>query len=61
MKDKPIIVQSDGSILLEVQSRSTRMRGMPFCLCGACEIPEYVHTYRITHLSIWNAAPWESP
>jgi DNA excision repair protein ERCC-3 len=57
MKDKPIIVQSDGSILLEVQSpeyENARDAVLPFA--ELVKSPEYVHTYRITHLSIWNAA-----
>ncbi|MCD6569277.1 MAG: DEAD/DEAH box helicase [Deltaproteobacteria bacterium] len=55
--DKPIIVQSDGSILLEVQSSTyekARDAILPFT--ELIKSPEYVHTYRITPLSIWNAA-----
>ncbi len=55
--DKPIIVQSDGSVLLEVQSpeyEKARDVIMPFA--ELIKSPEYVHTYRITPLSIWNAA-----
>ncbi len=53
----PVIVQSDKSILLEVDN--------PFypeardALARFAELeksPEYVHTYRITPLSLWNAA-----
>lgn len=57
IQDKPIIVQSDGSILLEVQSpeyEKARDAVMPFA--ELIKSPEYVHTYRITNLSIWNAA-----
>lgn len=55
--NKPIIVQSDGSILLEVLEASyveARDAIMPFA--ELIKSPEYVHTYRITPLSIWNAA-----
>ncbi|MEA3223292.1 MAG: DNA repair helicase XPB [Thermodesulfobacteriota bacterium] len=55
--DKPIIVQSDGSILLEVQTpayEQARDAILPFA--ELIKSPEYVHTYRITPLSIWNAA-----
>jgi len=55
--DKPIIVQSDGSILLEVQSpeyENARDAILPFA--ELIKSPEYVHTYRVTPLSIWNAA-----
>lgn len=57
IQDKPIIVQSDGSILLEVQSseyENARDAILPFA--ELIKSPEYVHTYRITGLSIWNAA-----
>ena len=57
MQDKPIIVQSDGSILLEVQSPeygNARDAILPFA--ELIKSPEYIHTYRITPLSIWNAA-----
>ncbi len=55
--ERPLIVQSDRSLLLEV--------GGPFYAACRDDIapfaelvksPEYVHTYRITPLSIWNAA-----
>ncbi|HHO77369.1 MAG TPA: DEAD/DEAH box helicase [Deltaproteobacteria bacterium] len=55
--DKPVIVQSDGSILLEVMSsqyEDARDAILPFA--ELIKSPEYVHTYRITPLSIWNAA-----
>ncbi|MBN2298256.1 MAG: DEAD/DEAH box helicase [Deltaproteobacteria bacterium] len=55
--DKPVIVQSDGSILLEVMSsqyEDARDSILPFA--ELIKSPEYVHTYRITPLSIWNAA-----
>ncbi len=57
IQDKPIIVQSDGSVLLEVQSpeyEKARDAIMPFS--ELIKSPEYVHTYRVTPLSIWNAA-----
>lgn len=56
-QDKPIIVQSDGSILLEVLSpgfESARDAILPFA--ELIKSPEFVHTYRVTPLSIWNAA-----
>ncbi|HVN72484.1 MAG TPA: DNA repair helicase XPB [Desulfomonilia bacterium] len=57
MTDKPLIVQSDGSILLEVHSHAyedARDAILPFA--ELIKSPEYVHTYRITQLSLWNAA-----
>ena len=55
--EKPVIVQSDGSILLEVLAENyeeARDAIQPFT--ELIKSPEYVHTYRITPLSIWNAA-----
>ncbi len=55
--DKPLIVQSDGSILLEVMAdnyETVRDAILPFA--ELIKSPEYVHTYRLTPLSIWNAA-----
>ena len=55
--DKPVIVQSDGSILLEVMSsRYEEARDAILPFAELIKSPEYVHTYRITPLSIWNAA-----
>ena len=55
--DKPLIIQSDGSLLLEVISgayEEARDAILPFT--ELIKSPEYVHTYRITPLSLWNAA-----
>jgi DNA excision repair protein ERCC-3 len=54
--DNPLIVQSDHTILAEVDS--PRYAEARDCLLGFAELvksPEHVHTYRITPLSIWNA------
>jgi len=54
--DNPMIVQSDHTILLEVDS--PRYYAARDALLGFAELvksPEHVHTYRITPLSIWNA------
>jgi DNA excision repair protein ERCC-3 len=56
-ENKPVIVQSDGSILLEVQNdayEDARDAILPFA--ELVKSPEYVHTYRITPISLWNAA-----
>ena len=53
----PIIVQGDKSILLEVQNE--RYEDARDALARFAELeksPEYIHTYRITPLSLWNAA-----
>jgi DNA excision repair protein ERCC-3 len=55
--DLPMIVQSDRTVLVEVQNpMSSEARR---ALSGFAELmksPEYIHTYRITPLSLWNAA-----
>ncbi len=53
----PLIVQGDKSILLEVQNE--RYEEARDALARFAELeksPEYIHTYRITPLSLWNAA-----
>ena len=52
----PLIVQSDFTVLVEVDS--PRYEAAREGLLGFAELvksPEHVHTYRITPLSIWNA------
>ena len=56
-KDSPAVVQSDGTILLEVdspayeQARDSLMR-----FSDLVKSPEYIHTFRLSPLSLWNAA-----
>lgn len=53
----PLIVQGDKSLLLEVQNE--RYEAARDSLSRFAELeksPEYIHTYRITPLSLWNAA-----
>ncbi len=55
--DRPLIVQSDRSLLLEVGGEaygSARDAIAPFC--ELVKSPEHVHTYQLTPLSVWNAA-----
>jgi len=53
----PLIVQSDGSILLEVNSpQYIEARDLLARFAELEKSPEYIHTYRITPLSLWNAA-----
>jgi len=54
--DGPLIVQSDKTVLLEVdhsQADDARMAIAPFAELERA--PEHVHTYRITPLALWNA------
>ncbi|NQE55123.1 hypothetical protein C5S29_16240 [ANME-1 cluster archaeon GoMg3.2] len=56
-EDNPLIVQSDKTILLEVDN--SRYEDARDTISGFAELiksPEHVHTYRITNLSLWNAA-----
>ncbi len=54
---KPLIVQSDSTLLLDVHNPGfEEARGD---ISGFAELeksPEHIHTYRITPLSLWNAA-----
>ncbi len=55
--DKPLVVQSDHTLLLEVshpQAERARESIIPFA--DLLKSPEHVHTYRISPLSLWNAA-----
>ncbi|GHV50911.1 helicase [Spirochaetia bacterium] len=53
----PLIVQSDRTLLLDVHApgaEDARAAVMPFAELE--KSPEHIHTYRITPLSLWNAA-----
>lgn len=55
--DKPLIVQSDHTLLLEVihpLAEEAREAILPFT--DLLKAPEHVHTYRISPLSLWNAS-----
>ncbi|WP_460302098.1 DNA repair helicase XPB [Actinocorallia aurea] len=56
MNDGPLIVQSDKTLLLEVdheRAADCRRAIAPFCELERA--PEHVHTYRVTPLALWNA------
>lgn len=54
---KPLIVQSDGSILLEVDNSLYEEARDELARFAELEkSPEHIHTYRVTPLSLWNAA-----
>jgi DNA excision repair protein ERCC-3 len=56
----PIIVQSDRTVLLEVDNPLYEAARDQLARFAELEkSPEYVHTYRITPLSLWNAAATE--
>ncbi len=55
--ENPVIVQGDKSILLEVDNpRYAEARDVLARFAELEKSPEYVHTYRLTSLSLWNAA-----
>ena len=57
MQDKPLFVQSDKTLLLDVHSPAAeecRNALIPFAELE--KSPEHLHTYRLTPLSLWNAA-----
>jgi len=54
---KPLIVQGDGSLLLDVHDPGfPEARGVISPFAELEKSPEHMHTYRITPLSLWNAA-----
>ncbi len=57
MKDTPLIVQSDRSLLLDVHHRdSDACRSDLIRFCELVKSPEHMHTYTITALSLYNAS-----
>ena len=56
MSDGPLIVQSDKSLLLEVDHPRAHAARLAIAAFAELErAPEHVHTYRITDLGLWNA------
>ena len=54
---KPLIVQSDLSILLETNHPEFgKLQGKLARFADLVKSPEHLHTYRVTPLSLWNAA-----
>jgi len=55
--ENPIIVQGDKSVLLEVDNpKYEAARDYLSRFAELVKSPEHIHTYRITSLSLWNAA-----
>ncbi|HBG65844.1 MAG TPA: DNA helicase [Treponema sp.] len=55
--DNPLIVQSDRTMLLDVHApRATECRDALIPFAELVSSPEHLHTYRLTPLSLWNAA-----
>lgn len=55
--ERPAIVQSDRTVLLETRHpQFAEARAALSRFCELVKSPEYLHIYRITPLSLWNAA-----
>ncbi|HMA84013.1 MAG TPA: DNA repair helicase XPB [Candidatus Thermoplasmatota archaeon] len=59
---KPLIIQSDYTLLLEVHHPLfTECRDFLASFAELVKSPEFIHTYKITALSMWNAAALNIP
>jgi DNA excision repair protein ERCC-3 len=59
---KPLIIQSDYTLLLEVNTENyTECRDFLSMFAELVKSPEHMHTYRITPISLWNAASTKIP
>lgn len=57
MDDKPLIIQSDMSMMLDVHSPAAEeARNDLIAFAELIKSPEHVHTYAISAISLWNAA-----
>ena len=57
MADKPLFIQSDRTILLDVHSPlAAEARSAIIPYAELVKSPEHIHTYALSQLSIWNAA-----
>ncbi len=55
--DRPLIIQSDKTLLLEVHSPSFNpARNDIIAFAELVKSPEHIHTFQITSISLWNAA-----
>lgn len=56
-EDKPVVVQQDRTIYVEVQHPDyEQVRNDLAAFAELVKSPEYIHTYRITPITLWNAA-----
>ena len=57
MYDKPVIIQGNGTLLLDLHhADSGKARDLLLLFCELEKSPEHIHTYQLTALSLWNAA-----
>ena len=60
--EKPLIIQSDRTLMLEVGHPGyVECRDFLALFAELVKSPEFIHTYRVTPLSLWNAAALEVP
>src|SRR5690554_8003064 len=61
--NNPLIVQSDRTVLLETANEKfEEARDALSIFAELVKSPEHIHTYRVTPLSLWNAAaPGHTP
>ncbi len=58
--ENPLIIQSDHTMMLEVEHpRYTDCRDFLVVFAELEKSPEFIHTYKVTPLSLWNAASTE--
>lgn len=56
MKDAPLIIQSDGTMLLDVHHKDAEAcRADLIRFAELVKSPEHVHTYKVDAVSLWNA------
>ena len=56
----PLIIQSDHTLLLEVEHpQYVECRDFLVLFAELVKSPEFIHTYKVTPLSLWNAAALE--
>ena len=56
IQDKPLIIQSDRTLMLDVHSDSANScRDQIIAFSELVKAPEHVHTYYISPISLWNA------
>lgn len=55
--ERPLVVQSDSTVLLEADHRQSEQAGSALSrFAELVKTPGHIHTYRMTPLSLWNAA-----
>jgi len=60
--EKPLVIQSDRTLMLEVGHPGyIKCRDFLALFAELVKSPEFIHTYKITPLSLWNAAALDVP